>query len=152
MELKSFVFQDQICVDLKGESHEEILQQLIAPLVAKKIVTDSDQFLADVIRRENDISTVMENGTAFPHARSNSVARMGLVIGMAKGDGINYSDKEKTKLFFLLAVPAFAPTAHLPLLQLLALFSMDNVRVEKFLRQKTAGMASRMISAFKAKK
>lgn len=155
LELKTFIHQDQVVFGLRPGTREEIIRQLAEPLIQKKLVSDPDQFINDVLKREDQISTVMENQTAFPHARSSAVSRLTLSVGMVLDPaGIQFGPEgtAPTRTFFLVAVPAYAPTAHLPLLQQLASFAHDPQRIEKFIRQKSAGLAARMLCAFHPKK
>lgn len=77
---------------------------------------------------------------ALPHARSNAVRRLGLSVAIFN-EGISYADGSESncRLLFLIAIPAFAPTAHMPLLQHLAAFAHDAGRVQKLLEASTPG-------------
>ncbi len=151
MDLKRVVKADNVIIGLSASSQEETLKQLIDPFVKEGAVLDASIFLSDLLQREADITTVIENGVAIPHARSQTVERMSLSIGITDSEGISYnSDSEiKCKLFFCIAVPLFAPTSHLPLLQLLALYSHNIKRVEKLIQYKTAAGLSKALGAFK---
>lgn len=152
MNLKSFLSVEHILVGLTATTQREMLEKLTAPLVADNVVTDAAQFVADLERREAQISTMMENGVALPHARSHVVRRLGLTIGLTTPAGVHFNvekPEETSYVFFCIAVPSFAPTAHIPLLQALAKFSRDPRRIEKLLSSQTAGVAVRYLSAFK---
>jgi mannitol/fructose-specific phosphotransferase system IIA component (Ntr-type) len=150
MKLSSFLAADKVVLNFSAASPQETLEALVAPLVAGGVVSDADQFIGDLLRREAEITTVMDNSVALPHARSNAVRRLGLSVGIAKEPGIAYSpDGPPSRLFFCIAVPGFAPTAHIPLLQALAKFSRDATRVDKLLKSKTPSVASRYLSSFK---
>lgn len=151
MNLKTFLPPKQIILDLAGDSLESILSNLTSPLCEKGVVDDQDLFIADLLRRESEVTTAMENGVAIPHARSNAVLQLGITVGITAGDGILLSaeNEEKTRLFFCIAVPSFAPTCHLPLLQKLAKFAREKRRVEKLISCATPAIAARYVGSFK---
>jgi len=149
--IKPFISAQRIVLGVGGRSQREIFESLIAPLVKEDIVTDPEQFLADLARREAEVTTVMDNGVALPHARSRAVRRLALSVGITAEEGVKFDPESEqvTRLFFCMAVPAFAPTAHIPLLQSLAGFARDEARVGKLVAVKTPGAASRMLSQFR---
>ncbi len=129
----------------------DLLRELIGVLAAEELVTDPELFLGDVERREAQVTTVMDNGVAFPHARSHAVRRLGLSLAIVAEPGLRFDPESevRSRLFFCLAVPSLAPTAHIPLLQALARFARDPKRVEKLLSSRTPGTAARYLAAFK---
>jgi len=151
MKLSSFVAADRMVLELTASGRSEVLEKLTAPLLALDIVTDAAQFIDDLVRREDQISTVMENGVAIPHARSHAVRRLSLVVGIAGEEGIGFDTDSGllSQLFFCIAIPSFAPTSHISLLQTLARFARDANRVEKILKSKTPAIASKYLSSFK---
>jgi mannitol/fructose-specific phosphotransferase system IIA component (Ntr-type) len=151
MDLKSLLPTSHVISGLQGDNRREILRQLALPLVADNIVADIERFLDDLERRERQITTQVSTSVALPHARSNAVRRLGLSVGLVSGEGLIYNEDaaERCSVFFLIAVPAFAPTAHLPVLQALANFAHDPDRLSKLLTAPTAGKAARIISTFK---
>lgn len=151
MKLKPFLKADRIVLGLKDGSRSSVLGQLIEPLIAADIVSDGDAFLADLERREAEITTVMDNGVAIPHARSHAVRSLGLVVGLAGEEGIHFHPDGEvcSHLFFCIAVPSFAPTAHIPMLQSLAHFARDPNRVSKILASGTAAAAARYLGSYK---
>jgi mannitol/fructose-specific phosphotransferase system IIA component (Ntr-type) len=151
MNLKPFLTADRIIMDVQSGSQRDIFTALIQPLIDAEIVTDADEFLADLERREAECTTVMDHGVAIPHARSHAVKRLGLTVGLVPAaDGISFDpDSDPVILFFCIAIPSYAPTAHIPLLQALAKFSRDDKRVAKVLVSKTPAVAARYLSSFK---
>ncbi len=159
MKLKNFIQTNQVKFNLTGENEEEILSQLIEPLEKNKVVNNPNKFMQDVLDREKQLTTVLANGIAFPHARSTAVTRMAISVGIADDPGLMFGSdfvnasgiiyqNAPVKIFFLIAVPSFAPTAHLPILQTLAKFIKDEERMAKFLKQRTPGLAARMLGAY----
>ena len=142
-------------VNLECTSRKEAFDLMIKPLVDTGIVTDEDEFAIDLENREQQITTVIGSGVAIPHARTKSATRLGLVVGlMGEGKTLQFSDDpevEPVNLMFLLAIPAFAPASHLPLLQHLAKFVRYEKKVAKLLKSKTPAAASKYLISFKSK-
>ena len=153
MDLKALLPPSHIVAALLPDERRGVLRQLAAPLVNENIVTDLDRFLDDLEQREQQMTTQISAGVALPHARSNAVRRLGLTVGLTQpaDAGITYDPGAPgpCRVFFLIAVPAFAPAAHLPVLQALANFAHDHERIEKLLNAPSAAKAARMIVAFK---
>ncbi len=153
MKLKPFVITERIILGLENGDQRHVLKQLVAPMAAAgNILADEEQFLDDLIAREEEVTTVMENGVAFPHARSAVVNRLCLTIGVADEENavtFNPESDMTSRLFFCIAVPAFAPTAHIPILQSLATYARDLKRVERLLKSKTPSQVVKKLATFK---
>lgn len=155
MDISRLLPPSHTLVNLKCKSRKEAIQQLIQPLVDTGIVSDGEEFANEVEQREQQITTVIGNGVAIPHARTKVANRLGLVVGlMDEGDSFQFSDDpevEPVNLMFLIAIPSFAPASHLPLLQHLAKFVRYERKVAKLLRSKTPAAASKYLISFKSK-
>lgn len=151
MKLSNFLSADRIILNFAADSQRHALDQLVQPMIQHEAVRDPEAFIQDLLRREQEITTVMDNGVALPHARSHAVRRLALTVGIAAEPGIVFGEDGDlhSHLFFCIAVPAYAPTAHIPMLQLLAKFSRDPKRVEKLMKSKTPSVASRYLGNFK---
>jgi mannitol/fructose-specific phosphotransferase system IIA component (Ntr-type) len=144
MDIRTLLPANHVLAPFESEpGFEAVCRRLTGPLVQSGIVPDLEQFLQDLRRREDQITTQTEYGVAFPHARSVSVRRLGLVVGLSVPPGIVYGlhSERPVQVFFLIAVPAFAPAAHLPLLQFLAGFSVDQECRERLLSCTTPARA-----------
>lgn len=83
-------------------------------------VTDTEAFLTDVVRREEQLATGLPGGIAIPHARSRHVTEPAVAFGRA-GHGIDWGAADgPATLVFLIAVPHGAATDHLAILAKLA--------------------------------
>jgi mannitol/fructose-specific phosphotransferase system IIA component (Ntr-type) len=153
MNLLPFLKVDRIIIGLCGDSHKDIFTTLIQPLIVDQSITDEAVFLSDLLQREEQITTAMEGGIAFPHARSHSVKKLGLVVGITGAEGVDFNPLggEKIRLFFCIAVPATAPNSHMPLLTALARFSRDQKRLEKLFTYKTPTGVMNFIASYQGK-
>ena len=153
MDLKALLPKSHAFFHLKAMDRSAVFRQLVSPLVESKIVTDADAFIADLIRREDQITTQIHPDIALPHARSEAVRRLGLSIGIADPPGLVFNPAvgECCRIIFLIAIPACSPTAHLTLLQHLVHFANDPKRMEKLLACQTPAQVSNCIVTFKWK-
>lgn len=151
IDLKSLLPKNHFLLGFNAKGQDAIFRALAQPLVDDGIVSDLDRFVADVAKREAQITTQICKEIAMPHARSEAVRRLGITVGIADERGIAYTagSKNKCRIFFMIAVPAFAPTAHLTLLQGLVHFANDKRRVEKILAAATPSQAAACITTFK---
>ena len=151
MDIKSLIPASHVLIGLEGSTQRDILRNLCTPLSKEHILSDTDAFLDDVERREKQITTQVDDMIALPHARSTAVRRLACSVGIACDPGLTYNaeTEARCRLFFMIAVPAFAPTAHLPLLQHLANFAHDPERVGKLLDSASPSQAARQIVRFK---
>ena len=83
------------------------------------------EFLAQVLAREKVNSTLIENGVAFPHARTALVDQIALAVGRSRA-GIPWNDKgERARLIFVVAVPQRLVNDYLVLVGTLARIAQD---------------------------
>ncbi|MDD4097714.1 MAG: PTS sugar transporter subunit IIA [Lentisphaeria bacterium] len=151
MDLKVLLPREHVLFGLPLEgSRRELLRTLAAPLAADGIVSDLELFLDAVERREAEMTTQMTGGTVFPHACSPAVQRLALVVGMAPEPGYEFDAdaSENARAFFLIAIPAAAPAAHLPLLTHLAGFITARGKLEKLLGADSAATVHKMLLAW----
>jgi PTS system fructose-specific IIC component len=81
----------------------------------------------DILKREAQSSTGLEEGIAIPHAKSKYVINPSLVLGISK-DGVDYDslDGEPSNLFFMIAAPENASDSHIETLSKLTTFLIDD--------------------------
>ena len=125
MELREFLAEDAIQLDLKGESKDEILKELIGLLGVDE---KSQGILFKMLkRRENLGSTGIGKGIAIPHCRSLVVNRLRLAFGRKKG-GVDYKaidDSPVTYFFLIVAPPLEVSNQYLPVLGRIAQFAKE---------------------------
>ena len=151
IDLKSMLPKNHFLLHLKESGQDNIFRALAQPLVDDGIVTDLERFVADVAKREAQITTQICKLIAMPHARSDVVRRLGVTVAVTDEPGLLYTPgaKSKCRIFFMIGVPSFAPTAHLALLQGLVHFAQDEKRVAKLLAATTTPQAATCLTSFK---
>ena len=151
MKLQPFVTTERVIIGLEPGDRKSILEQLIQPLVDSDCISDTDLFIKDLEEREDQVTTVLENGVAFPHARSTAVTRLCMTVGIAGEGGVvlNSGSDVKTPVFFCIGVPSRTPTAHMPILQTLANYVKDEKRLERLAACTTGSQVVRCLANYK---
>lgn len=125
MELREFFDKDAVKLDIRAESKDEILKELIALL---RLDEKSEGILFKMLkRRENLGSTGIGRGIAIPHCRSLVVNKLRVAFGR-KPSGVEYNaiDNQPVYNFFLIVAPPLeVSNQYLPVLGKLAQFAKD---------------------------
>lgn len=110
-----------ILTDLQESSKIAVLKRLIQALDVKNQILDANLFLEDILRRESLGSTILTDGMAIPHARTNAITKPLLAFGRTiKEIPFNEVSGEKARVFFLFGSPPNESTLHLRVLAELA--------------------------------
>lgn len=109
--------ENLICMDLHATTKTDLFDEMATMLAREGILNDPAQFVRDVQAREDIDCTGFEQGVALPHARSASVIRPALAIGISRR-GIEYGseDGKPARLIFMIATPEQGATLHIELL------------------------------------
>jgi mannitol/fructose-specific phosphotransferase system IIA component (Ntr-type) len=104
-------------MDLKGETKEEIITELVDLLAARGRLLDRDMALADVLEREKSMSTGMQYGIALPHGKTEGVKELTVGVGI-KRQGVDFGslDGEKSRLFIIVVSPRRTSGPHIQFL------------------------------------
>jgi mannitol/fructose-specific phosphotransferase system IIA component (Ntr-type) len=125
MELREFFDKEAVSLDIRGETKDEILKELIALL---RLDEKSEGILFKMLkRRENLGSTGIGRGIAIPHCRSLVVNKLRVAFGR-RTNGIEYNaiDAQPVNNFFLIVAPPLeVSNQYLPVLGKLAQFAKD---------------------------
>ena len=114
MTLLDILSPDTTIVDLKGETKEEIIAELVDSLANNDAITDRDKVLQAVLEREKIMSTGIGDGIAIPHGKSDSVERLIAALGtQRRGVDFEALDGEPAYVFFLLVSPANVSGPHI---------------------------------------
>ena len=72
MTLLDILSSDSTIVDLKGETKEDIIAELVNSLALDDAITDREKVLQAVLEREKIMSTGIGDGIAIPHGKSDA--------------------------------------------------------------------------------
>lgn len=135
--LEKMLVKECINLDLKGKTKNEIIDELVDILYSNKRISDREIFKNEILKREAQSSTGLEEGIAIPHGKSNVVIKPTVVFGLSK-NGVDYEalDGEVSKLFFMIAAPADATDSHIETLSQLTTILLDDDIRERLLKVK----------------
>ncbi|MDR2069831.1 MAG: cation:proton antiporter, partial [Treponema sp.] len=116
-EILSLIRPDCISLDLRGETKEELVEELVDILARQGKLEDRDRVLADVLQREKTMSTGMQHGVALPHAKTDGIKDIAVAVGIKKA-GIDFEslDGEKSRLFIMVISPRKTSGPHIQFL------------------------------------
>ena len=118
--MPDLIIDDYVVLDLDQPDRTAATAELAGRLAADGRVTDLDGFLADVRKREEQMSTGLPGGIGIPHARSAHVTAPTLAFGRS-ANGVDYGAEDgPAHLIFLIAAPEGGDDAHLKILAALA--------------------------------
>lgn len=132
MKIQDLLKKDLMILDLKANSKESAIDEMISRLVAKNVVSDFDTFKAGIMAREAQTSTGLGDGIAMPHSKNNAV-REASVLFAKSANGLDYEslDGQATDLFFMIAAPDGANDTHLAALAQLSQYLLKDGFADK---------------------
>ena len=106
MRLTQLLSEEQIEVSLKQTKKKSIIEELLVLAINSGNINDRMKALEDIMKREEMMSTGLENGIAVPHAKTKAADNLTLSLGISK-DGIDFeaADGKPSHLFFMLLAP-----------------------------------------------
>ena len=146
MKVSELLKSEFIISDLKGESKEEIINELIDLFKNDPRVEDIEKVRSAVLDREKVMSTGVGKGFAIPHGKTNAVKEIVGAFGRIK-DGIDYDalDGNPVNLVFLLVGKDNLISTHIKLLSRISrLMNKDDFRH----RLKEANSADEIVKLF----
>jgi len=107
MKLCEYLKEENILLDLKGRTKEDVIKELAEILKKEKDIVDFEGFVSAVFTREKMVSTGIGYEVAVPHARTDTVEDVVIAFGRSK-EGFDFDaiDKRPVKLVFLIGTPA----------------------------------------------
>ncbi len=114
MEIKDLLKKDLMIMDLKANTKMEAIDEMIARLKEKNIVSDADVFKDLILKREERSSTGLGEGIAMPHAKT-SVVNSPSDLFARSNKGVDYDalDGEPVHIFFMIAASEGAHDLHI---------------------------------------
>lgn len=147
MNIKSLITSDLVCLDLKAKNKQDVLIEMAELLKNARCISDKDLYLADVWEREKLGSTGFENGIAIPHAKSSTVIKPAVAVGISH-TGIEYDadDGQPSDIFFMLASPDGGDNHHIEVLAQISSKLIEDGFIDKLRAAKTAEEAVQLLT------
>jgi len=137
-------------MELKGETKEDVITELVDILSAKGKLLNRDMVLEDVFERERIMSTDMEFGVSLPHGKSEGIAETAVAVGIKK-EGLNFDsvDGFPSRFFILIVSPKKSSGLHVQFLAAVGALMGDEVLREEVINAATAQQAADLIKKHK---
>ncbi|MFC9728823.1 fructose-specific PTS transporter subunit EIIC [Bacillus cereus] len=133
--------------DLKGETRNDIIDEMIQKLKQVGALYSVTEFKQAIMNREQESTTGIGINIAIPHGKSATVRKPSVVFGI-KQSGIDWNslDGTEAKLIFMIAVPkGNEGNEHLKILQMLSRKLMDDSYRERLLSVQTKAEAYKLL-------
>lgn len=117
MNLKRVLTKNNVRVNLTGETKEEIITSLVDIIVSAGNLSDKEEILEAVFKREEQMSTGMKNGIGIPHGKTDAVKELHACVAIAgKPVEFNAIDGEPCDIFVMTVSPLSHTGPHLEFL------------------------------------
>ncbi len=123
-------------LDLRTRAPEIALRKIVRLLAADEPIEDPEKFLEQVLSRERESPSAVEEGVAFPHARTDLVNKIVLGIGRSRA-GIPFGKRGRARLIFVIGVPQRLVNDYLVCVGALARLLKDDIVRNRLLNTDT---------------
>src|SRR5213593_4055101 len=103
--LSELLDEKEVILRLRSRKLQNALREIIQVLAQNGKISDGETFLEEVLAREQAHPSVVENGVAFPHARTDLVDEIVIGIGRSRAGIPIGANQERVRLLFVIGVP-----------------------------------------------
>jgi mannitol/fructose-specific phosphotransferase system IIA component (Ntr-type) len=139
MNLKKILTKDSILPELKADTKQGVIEEVIAFMAASGKLTSREAAVQAVLAREAKMSTGMQNGVAIPHGKTNAANQLVAAIAIHRA-GVDFvaMDGKLSHIFIMTLSPENRAGPHIQFLaEISKLLSQPELR-EKLLNAATA--------------
>src|SRR6266496_4669169 len=103
--LPELLDERQVILRLRSRKLPNALREITQLLAQNEKIDNAEIFLQQVLTREQEHPSVVENGVVFPHARTDLVEEIVIGIGRSRA-GIPFREnQQRAQLIFVIGVP-----------------------------------------------
>ena len=136
--LSDLLDERQVILRLRSRKLPNALREIIPVLAQNRKIDDPENFLQQVLAREREHPNAVENGVAFPHARTDLVDEIVIGIGRSRAGIPIGSDQQRARLIFVIGVPERLVNDYLICVGTLARLVRDDAIQSRLLNAETA--------------
>jgi mannitol/fructose-specific phosphotransferase system IIA component (Ntr-type) len=103
--LADLLDEKQVILRLRSRKPANAVREIIQLLAVNGKIDDADEFLEQVLAREQVHPSAVENGVVFPHARTDLVDQIILGIGRSRAGILFGKNGARARLIFVIGVP-----------------------------------------------
>lgn len=135
MQVADILAKNAILVDPSSGDKYELLRELIERLSEENNLKDPKKALADLVEREKEKGTGLEQGVAVPHCRTAGSDHLTAAFALVpRGIDFGALDGNPSRFVFLLVSPKNATTTHVQALATMARLLKQKPVQEKLLQ------------------
>lgn len=117
MNIRRVLTKDSVVLNLRADTKDALLQELVETLVTAGRLADRDAGLKAVLERERKMSTGLQNGVAIPHGKTDAVEHLVAVFGRKRaGIAFDSLDGQPAQFFLLTLSPLSRTGPHIQFL------------------------------------
>jgi mannitol/fructose-specific phosphotransferase system IIA component (Ntr-type) len=135
--LADLLDERQVILPLRSRKLPNALREIIQVLAQSRKIDDAERFLERVLAREREHPSVVENGVAFPHSRTDLVDEIIIGIGRSRAGIPIGADQQRARLIFVIGVPERLVNDYLICVGTLARLVKDEATRSRLLRAGT---------------
>jgi mannitol/fructose-specific phosphotransferase system IIA component (Ntr-type) len=135
MRICTLLKEDHIFLDLTPGDKRQVLEEFVAKIKERNLISDDKLILDELLKRESLGSTGLEKGIAIPHALIDEINEPFLALAVIKG-GIDFeaADQMPTYILLLLLGNKNNPGAQLKILAHVCRLVKETNFVEKIMK------------------
>jgi len=103
--LSELLDEKQVILRLGSRKLPNALREIIQLLAQNGKIDNTEKFLEEVLAREQAHPSAVENGVAFPHARTDLVNEIVIGIGRSRAGIPVGANQQRARLIFVIGVP-----------------------------------------------
>lgn len=103
--LSELLDERQVLLRLRSRKLPNALREISQSLAQSGKIDNAEIFLQQVLEREQEHPSAVENGVAFPHARTDLVDEIVIGIGRSRAGIPVSANQERARLIFVIGVP-----------------------------------------------
>ena len=103
--LPELLDEKQVILWLRSRKLPNALREIIQLLAQNGKIDNAKRFLEEVLAREQAHPSAVENGVAFPHARTDLVNEIVIGIGRSRAGIPVGANQQRARLIFVIGVP-----------------------------------------------
>ncbi len=140
MRIQDVLKESCVLAELKGDSKQEVLKEMVSALKRDDIIDNVDDAVRVIMDREKLGSTGIGDGIAIPHGKLRGIDRILCVFGKSK-KGVDFDavDRKPVHILFLLLAPDDLAGLHIKMLSRISRILRDQSFRRKLIDESSAG-------------
>ena len=148
MKISDLLKKEIMIMELAADNKIDAINEMIAKLKEKKMISDEELFREEIMNREELSSTGLGDGIAMPHAKTKAVNTPCVLFARSE-KGIDYDslDGQPARLFFMIAAEDGANNTHIETLANLSKLLLKANFIEKLRKAKNPDEVIELVEA-----